>query len=72
MSNVIVLPVVTTERIDPERIVKRAAEANLQTVVVLGTNPDGTFYCASSEPAPEAMLHLEKARIEILKSLGPL
>ena len=73
MSEVIYLPVkVHGEHIDAGRVFDAAKKLMLQDVLILGSLADGRFYCASSMDAAKSMLHLEKARIEILKSLGPL
>lgn len=72
-DNVFFLPVRVHEgQIDPNRVLTAAVNKKLTDVLIIGTEPDGSFYCASSMDAAHAVLHIEKARIEILKSLGPL
>lgn len=48
MSNVVELPVVTSLDIPCERILRKAAEADLQTAIVIGRDQDGELYFASS------------------------
>jgi hypothetical protein len=47
-DNVVVLPVVTTLPIPVERVLEKAVEADLKTVVVLGYTQEGEEYFASS------------------------
>lgn len=48
MSNVGILPVVTTLDIPAERILKQATDADLKEAMVIGTNQDGSFYFAAT------------------------
>lgn len=70
-DNVVFLPIrITDGKLDPERILQKAIEAGMADVLVVGVMPDGRLYCASSTDAREAMLFAERAKIEILKSMG--
>lgn len=48
MSNVTVLPVVTSLDIPVDRVIRGAEKANLTTCVVIGYDQDGELYFASS------------------------
>ncbi len=66
-DNVFDLPVITTLKTDPERVLK-AAEDKLETAVVIGWRKDdeGQFYFGSSEPnAAEVIMTIEKVRAAI-------
>ncbi len=68
-DNIIDLPVVTTLKTNPDRILK-AAEGKLETVVVVGWKKDdeGQFYFASSEPnEAEVIMLLEIAKRRLLE-----
>lgn len=49
MSNVVILPVVTRLDGDAARTIEAAADADLETVVVIGWNTAGDFYFASNK-----------------------
>lgn len=73
MDNVIFLPIKITEgQLDSERVLQAAIAADLADTLVMGITKDGRFYCACSTDAREAMIFIERARLEILKSLGAL
>ena len=66
-DNVVDLNVVTKLATDPARIIARAAEAGLTSVVVLGFDADGDEFFASSDADGGAVLwHLERARHKLL------
>ncbi len=48
MSNVVDLPVVTTLDLRPEKVLKAALEANLDSCVIIGYSEDGNEYFVSS------------------------
>lgn len=48
MTNVIVLPVVTSLDVPAERILQGALDDDLEHAIVIGRNQDGTIYFASS------------------------
>ena len=48
MSNVVVLPVITTLDLPPERILTKALEADLERCFVIGRTKEGEFYFAST------------------------
>lgn len=73
MSNVIELPVVTKLDIPPERILNKAIGADLQEVLVIGTDKNGDFYFAASFGDGGNVLWLmERAKIELMKITGNL
>lgn len=66
-DNVVVLPVVTRLDCPPERVLQAAA-AEVEKVVVIGWQPDGGFYFASSIAAgPECLWLIEMARKRLLE-----
>ena len=56
MSEVVYLDVVTSLDVPVERILSAAAEADLETAIVIGLDKDGAFYFASSEGDGAAVL----------------
>lgn len=68
-DNVVVLPVLTTLDLPPERVLLAAAEAKLERVVVLGINPDGSIYLAASfADAPQMLWDLKRAEAFLLEN----
>ncbi len=68
MSNVVDLPVITTLDIDPRRILAKALEAGMTTVVVVGVDKDGNeFFASSIADGADALWHLERAKYRLLK-----
>lgn len=68
MTNVIELPVVTFLDIPVERIIRKAGEANLETVVIVGWDADGELYFAGSvADGGEVLWLLEKAKRALLE-----
>lgn len=68
MSNVIDLPVVTKLDLDPQRVLQKALEAGLTEVVIIGFNPNGDEYFASSVSDGGAVLwHLERSKLKLLR-----
>jgi len=68
MTNVIELPVVTTLDIPPERILRKAADADLQEVIIIGTSKEGDLYFAGSmADGGNALWLIEKAKKALLE-----
>lgn len=73
MSNIIILPVVTTLDIPAERILTQAIEADLKEAMVIGTNKGGVFFFAATfGDGGNVLWLLERTRIEIMKVSGHL
>jgi hypothetical protein len=73
MSNVVILPVVTTLDIPAERILTQAIEADLKEAMIIGTSKDGSFFFAATfGDGGNVLWLLEKARIAIMKTTGDL
>jgi len=71
-DNVVELECVTTLPIPVERVIRKAGEANLSSVVVIGWEPDGGFYFASNDPSgPECLWLLELAKKRLLELGDP-
>lgn len=67
MGEVVELDVVTTLDLPAERVLRRAQEADLDGVVVLGWTKDGLPYFASSyADGPEVLWLLELNNIRLL------
>ena len=67
MGKVIELPVITTLDISAERVIRGAAEADLEEVIIIGVDKDGDFYLAFSRAdAGTIIFHLEKAKLRLL------
>lgn len=69
-DNLVFLPVVTRLDCPPERVLEAAVGA-VDRVVVIGWQPDGGFYFASSiADGPEVLWLLEMARIRLMQEGG--
>lgn len=71
--NVIALPMVTKQNIDPERILQNALKRELESCMVLGWTEDGEFYFASSAAdGGEILWWMELARYRLMQVNDPL
>ncbi len=69
MTNVIELDVVTSLPIPVDRILKKALDAKMTEVVIIGFDEDGEFFFASSVPdAGNVLYHLEFAKHNLMKA----
>ena len=67
MSNVVELGCQTTLDIPPERILRKAIEADLETVLLVGRTKDGGLYFAgSSADGGDALWLMELAKHELM------
>ena len=67
-AQIIELGNVTSLDIPVERVLRKADEANLQSVVVIGYDQDGEEYFASSVAGgPEILWALERAKLRLLR-----
>jgi hypothetical protein len=67
-DNVVILPVVTSLSLPPERILNAALEADLDTVLVLGYDKAGNFYFAGSEASgPENVWLCEMGKHKLIQ-----
>ena len=68
---IIHLNCLTTKDIPPERVLNAALEADLETVVVLGVDKDGSRYFASSTAdAAENIFLAEHFKLMLLQETG--
>ena len=68
-AEIIDLPMETTLDIPPERILRKATEAKLESVIVIGEAEDGSLYMASSDAnAANILWQLEQAKMLLLRS----
>lgn len=66
-DNVVDLPVITSLPLDPQRVLRKASEAGLTGVVIVGEREDGSRYFASSiAGGPEVLWLIEKAKRDLL------
>ena len=66
-AEIIELDIVTSLDIPVERILRKASEAGLESVVVIGWDEDGDLYFASSVASgPEVVWLLEKTKANLL------
>lgn len=71
MGEVIEAPIETRLDIPPERVLQRAATANLDCVLVIGFDRDGHLYLeCSSAHDPDALWLIEKAKMALLDDGG--
>lgn len=67
-DNVVDLPVITTLPLDPNRVLRRALEAGMTEVVVIGYTKAGDEYFASSVGDGGAVVwHLERAKHKLIR-----
>ena len=68
MAEIIELPVITKLDIPVERVLRRAASANLNEVVIVGVDADGDlFFAANKADAGAVIWQLEMAKFRLLK-----
>lgn len=68
MGEVVEANFVTRLNVPAERVIRQAAEADLEHVVVLGWQKDGDFYFAGSQAGgPETLWLLEWAKRRLLE-----
>jgi hypothetical protein len=67
-AEIVELDVVTFLDIPVERVLRKAGEADLETVIVLGWRVDGSPYFASSiADGPETLWLLELTKLRLMK-----
>jgi len=66
MGDVVKFTGLTTNKIPPNQVLEMARD-ELEAVVIIGYTHDGNLYIASSDDLPETILHMEVAKIELLK-----
>lgn len=67
MADVLEFNGVTRLKLDPQRVLSKALDAGLTSVVVIGYDEKGDFYFASTEPdGPSVLWDLEKAKQMLL------
>jgi hypothetical protein len=72
MSEIVDFPGITRLDIPTDRILSRALEAGLTEVVVIGCTEDGEEWFSSSiASGPEALWHLERAKLGLLRTVDP-
>lgn len=70
LAEVKVLPVITSLDINVERVLNSALDAKLDQVVILGRDPDGQFYFASSKSdGGDVLWELETARLKLMGAI---
>lgn len=53
---------------DPARVLERAANAGLQSVVIVGFDADGNeFFASSDTDGGDVLWHLERAKLKLLR-----
>ena len=53
---------------DPARVLERAANAGLQSVVIVGFDADGNeFFASSDTDGGDVLWHLERANLKLLR-----
>jgi hypothetical protein len=70
LAPVAFLPVITTLDLDVDRVLKNALDAKLNQVVILGRDPNGDFYFASTKSdGGDVLWELETARLKLMGAL---
>lgn len=68
-SNVVELDLVTKLDIPVERVLRRAQEADLQSVVVLGYDANGEeYFCSSISDGGSVVWLIERAKLNLLRT----
>jgi len=69
-AEIIELDNITSLDIPAERVLRKAADANLQAAIVIGYDADGGEYFASSiSDGPEVLWALERAKLRLLRTV---
>jgi len=72
-AEVIELDVVTSLDLPPERILRKAQEAGLTEVVVIGLTDDGReYFCSSVADGGNVLWHLERARHRLMRQVDDM
>lgn len=67
-SNVIILPVITTLPLPPQRVLEAAIRSDLELAIVVGVTKAGEPYVASTEGyKPDVLWHLAQAQRLLLE-----
>lgn len=67
-ADIIELPVITKLDIPVERVIRKASEADLDEIVVVGSTKDGDFYfCSNKADGGTVLWLLEGAKMKLLK-----
>lgn len=70
LAPVTILPVVTTLDLDAQRVAQAALDAELETIIVIGRQADGSFYFASNKADGGSVLwEMEIARAKLIGAL---
>ena len=71
-AEIIELDVISTIDLPTERILRKATDANLEMVIVIGIDADGVEYFSSSvSSGPDVLWALERAKINLLRIVDP-
>ena len=69
-AEIIELETITSLDLPPERIIRKAVEANLESVIVIGYDSDGAEYFASSVADGGSVIWmLERAKLRLLRTV---
>ena len=69
-ARIIELENVTTLDLPPDRVLRKAGEADRESVIVIGYDRDGNEYFASSiANGPEVVWALERAKLQLLRTV---
>lgn len=72
-AEIVELDVVTSLDLPPERILRKAAEAGLTEVIVVGLCEDGSEYFGSSvADGADVVWHLERAKWRLMRQTDAL
>lgn len=67
-DNVVELECVTTLDLPSERVLRRAAEAGLKSVIVIGEREDGSeYFCSSLADGGDVLWRMERAKLRLLR-----
>ena len=70
-NNVVILPVVTRLDVPAERVLNAAIAADLDGVVVIGKQKDGSYYFSSSiADGGDVLWQLEWAKLALMRAGG--
>ena len=69
MGDLINLDIITTQDVDPNRVLSEAIKNDVDSLIVVGYDKSGAFYFASSKANDtEVLWMLEKAKLTLLNS----
>lgn len=69
-ADIVELKCVTSLEIPPDRILNRAIESGLKSVIIIGETEDGQeYFCSSIANGPDVVWQIERAKLRLLRTV---